>query len=348
MPVSRYCILVGKVSAVILPGPNSSVPHAQILVDVGGRPMSAEINIAPRPGDSELLFWNNKIDDKLELVQELKDIPPGLRTYDECRFTPLDYIRGGLLELNDAVIVSPEDHVLSDFLSQAGTQLTSEGLIAYIYGSVAGETVQNVHMNQGNHDHFAKEDGIFQDGGVLLQFPDGHWQAIFIAFSSQALETDNLGRARGPTLRAAYSAIPEPAINMGRDKIPLSPEGNASHPIYQKAKSCRALFKRCLVSKILSGGDFLTVTYGRFNWWSVGISAEEQGRSSLDHRIRSRPDICSTLVRFLEILAASLDACIHLGMYTSHLTRPYVSQWRLTYPKLPRPIWAVSQRTSAS
>ena len=47
-------------------------------------------------------------------------------------------------------------------------------------------------MNQGNSAAFAEDDGVWQDGGVLLHFPGrAQWVAIFLAFQSQAWHTDD-------------------------------------------------------------------------------------------------------------------------------------------------------------
>jgi hypothetical protein len=47
-------------------------------------------------------------------------------------------------------------------------------------------------MNQGNVGRFAQDDGVYQDGGLLLHFPSSQqWVAIFLAFQSQAWHTDD-------------------------------------------------------------------------------------------------------------------------------------------------------------
>ena len=39
---------------------------------------------------------------------------------------------------------------------------------------------------------FAADDGVFQDGGVLVHFPDQQeWTAIFLKFQSQSWHTDD-------------------------------------------------------------------------------------------------------------------------------------------------------------
>ena len=57
-------------------------------------------------------------------------------------------------------------------------------------------------MNQGNSAAFAGDDGVRQDGGLLLHFPGrDQWVGIFLAFQSQAWHTeDTTGHTiAGPT-----------------------------------------------------------------------------------------------------------------------------------------------------
>jgi uncharacterized protein DUF2278 len=59
-------------------------------------------------------------------------------------------------------------------------------------------------MNQGNVAPFLGDDGVWQDGGFVLQFlSTRQWVAIFLAFRSQAWHTDD---TKGHTI----SDTPEP------------------------------------------------------------------------------------------------------------------------------------------
>ena len=67
-------------------------------------------------------------------------------------------------------------------------------------------------MNQGNVGRFVKDDGVFQDGGLLIHFPDQHeWAAVFLKFQSQA-GTRRHHRAHHPGPAPAQPApAPPPA-----------------------------------------------------------------------------------------------------------------------------------------
>jgi hypothetical protein len=69
-----------------------------------------------------------------------------------------------------------------------------------VVGFSPGNGVHDIHMNQGNSPQFRQDDGVWQDGGLLLAFPaprlaereaQGQWVAIFLAFQSQAWHTDD-------------------------------------------------------------------------------------------------------------------------------------------------------------
>ena len=60
-------------------------------------------------------------------------------------------------------------------------------------------------MNQGNSGTFQRDDGVWQDGGLLLHYPaQSRWVGIFLAFQSQAWHTDDvtghiIGGSQPPT-----------------------------------------------------------------------------------------------------------------------------------------------------
>ena len=61
-----------------------------------------------------------------------------------------------------------------------------------VFGFLPGNGVHDIHMNQGNSQQFRGDDGVWQDGGLLLHYPaQDQWVAIFLAFQSQAWHTDD-------------------------------------------------------------------------------------------------------------------------------------------------------------
>lgn len=125
----------------------------------------------------------------------------------------LDYIRANLFDWRDMrplPIDAPGDdndlnEKLNHFVQRA---LADEEALVYAFGERWGpeqkkdkifgfkpnQGIHDIHMNQGNpaDGAFGKDNGVWQDGGLLLQFPtQQQWVAIFLKFQSQAWHTDD-------------------------------------------------------------------------------------------------------------------------------------------------------------
>jgi uncharacterized protein YukJ len=134
----------------------------------------------------------------------------------------LDFIRGNLFDHTQMRLLPPDvggpDNDLSDLLGLYVTRAIGDAearVYAFgerwvpepktpdkIFGFLPGNGVHDVHMNQGNSPAFAGDDGVWQDGGLLLHFSaQSQWVGIFLAFQSQAWHTDDAtGHAiSGPT-----------------------------------------------------------------------------------------------------------------------------------------------------
>ena len=64
-----------------------------------------------------------------------------------------------------------------------------------------GNGLHDIHMNQGNAGKYRKDNGVYQDGALIFQYPGGAWLAFFFAFQSQSFQTDDQGnpvQAAGP------------------------------------------------------------------------------------------------------------------------------------------------------
>ncbi|KAJ5905497.1 uncharacterized protein N7473_002413 [Penicillium subrubescens] len=83
-------------------------------------------------------------------------------------------------------ILDKLDPILTDAINKKAT--------AYIFGSSYGSGIHDVHMNQGSLPNF--NNGIYEDGALLFKFDDGHWEAVFLAFASQKIPTDDQGEAQ--------------------------------------------------------------------------------------------------------------------------------------------------------
>jgi uncharacterized protein YukJ len=78
-----------------------------------------------------------------------------------------------------------------------------------VFGFSPGGGVHDIHMNQGNAGQFQRDDGVWQDGALVIHFPaEPRWVGIFLAFQSQSWHTDDVtGHAITATQQAASSAV---------------------------------------------------------------------------------------------------------------------------------------------
>lgn len=61
------------------------------------------------------------------------------------------------------------------------------------FGFLPGNGIHDIHMNQGNVGQFVGDDGVWQDGGLIIHNPATNtWTGIFMAFQSQAWHTDDV------------------------------------------------------------------------------------------------------------------------------------------------------------
>jgi uncharacterized protein YukJ len=64
------------------------------------------------------------------------------------------------------------------------------------FGFPRGRGIHDVHQNQGNVRQYRRDDGVWQDGGLLVKH-DGVWTALLLRFQSQSWRTDDAtGHAR--------------------------------------------------------------------------------------------------------------------------------------------------------
>jgi hypothetical protein len=62
-----------------------------------------------------------------------------------------------------------------------------------IFGFLPGNGIHDIHMNQVSSGKFQQDNGIYQDGGLMIHFPSrNQWVAAFFAFQSQSFHTDDI------------------------------------------------------------------------------------------------------------------------------------------------------------
>jgi uncharacterized protein YukJ len=212
VPLASYGVLKARAVDRRREG-STDTPHYQVrLVDDGRTDYRAAVNVMSQQSPSDLLYL---IDNDLQhpVTSRLDDLASGWHRLRSGSEGPnLDFIRGNLFDPGKLRSLPPDvtgpDNDLADLLDHhvrraIGTS-TAEvyafgqrwgpepGAADKVFGFLPGNGVHDIHMNQGNSGQFRRDDGVWQDGGLLLHFPgEGRWVGIFLAFQSQVWHTDD-------------------------------------------------------------------------------------------------------------------------------------------------------------
>lgn len=180
--------------------------------------LEAAINVKSTDKDTRLVFWLNRnfahpITERLSqlelgfhLAQSTNSTSSvhgnhsshGHSRRQESTLQGLDYIRTkGLVDIQTGRVLphdipGPNNDIL-DELDPILTDAINKKATAYIFGSSYGSGIHDIHMNQGSLPGY--DNGIYEDGAVLFRFDDGHWEAVFLAFASQKIPTNDQGEA---------------------------------------------------------------------------------------------------------------------------------------------------------
>ena len=231
MPLTGYGVLVGRPVDRRTEG-GADTPHYQVHVRGGQVDFRVAVNVLSQEQPSELLY----LADEAFHHPLLSALPPLTDGFTSLPSQPggvaLDFIRANLFD-KQAMRAVPStapgpDNDLADLLDHFVERAIADSaakLYAFgqrwgpeptrpdkIFGFSPGNGVHDIHMNQGNSKQFRSDDGVWQDGGLLLNFPtEEQWVAIFLAFQSQAWHTDD---QTGHALEGAEPAAPDRTVRI--------------------------------------------------------------------------------------------------------------------------------------
>ena len=212
MALSSYGVLSGSVVDTRREG-GADTPHYQVhLVDAAGTHFRAAVNVQSQESPSQLLYLLDQAFGH-PLISALPAAGSGWTPLPpRPAAANLDFIRANLFDPTAMrplpADVSGPDNDLADLLDHYLQRATGDpDAVAYVFGQrwgpeggvadkifgfLPGNGVHDVHMNQGNSPQFARDDGVWQDGGLLLHLTsENRWVALFLAFQSQAWHTDD-------------------------------------------------------------------------------------------------------------------------------------------------------------
>jgi uncharacterized protein YukJ len=203
----QYGVLKGTVTGHLR---DADDDHYQILVTAKTTMFRIAVNVQSSLNPPDLLF------------EGLTALPPALLQHLAALaagFTKLpskpgglaqDFVRGGLFKLDKFQVVPGDepgvDNDLKDTMEDAAVlAMSQEGALVYAFGArfgpetqkdkyfkfTPGNGIHDIHMNQGNDRKHAQDDGVFRDGCLIFQYPDGEIRAFFMAFQSQTFNTDD-------------------------------------------------------------------------------------------------------------------------------------------------------------
>jgi uncharacterized protein YukJ len=184
-------------------------PHYQILCRDDNVHYRVSVNVRSRFRPFDLLYHMDAHFDH-PVCASLERLPAGFtRLRHELGDPALDYIRGNLFDrsrmrplpfdapgpdndlnerLDECVARAISD--VDAWLYAFGEPWKSENRRDNCFGFRPTNGMHDVHMNQGNDDLFARDDGVWQDGALMIHFRlERRWVAFFLAYQSQSWQT---------------------------------------------------------------------------------------------------------------------------------------------------------------
>ena len=210
MPLHSYGVLKGKAIEVRLGAGQS--PHYQVRIVDDTTDYRIAINVKSQlpPSEVEYIVIEAFQHPLTDIAEQFK------RGFTALQSKPgsgaLDFIRGNLFDrfqmrplpfsvpgfdndLNEKI-----DRVMQRAVADETAEVYAFGqrwgpepaVKDKYFGFLPGNGIHDIHMNQGNSAQFVNDDGVYQDGGLLIHFPDqATWTAVFLKFQSQAWHTDD-------------------------------------------------------------------------------------------------------------------------------------------------------------
>lgn len=220
MPLKNYGVLRGRVVDHRLA--TSSSPHFELhVVDAAQTSFRLAVNVESTAPPSDLQFL---VDSDFEhpILAEVATLPSGWTALERAPGgIALDFIRGNLFDRERLRtlpfnVPGPDNDLNEKLAHYVRRAIAARDASAYAFGERFGPQagvrdtvfgfkpangVHDIHMNQSNAPAFARDDGVWQDGALLLHFPaHEQWVAIFLKFQSQGWHTDDVTghRIAGP------------------------------------------------------------------------------------------------------------------------------------------------------
>jgi uncharacterized protein YukJ len=193
--LQNYGVFLGKVESFNAERDDDQSPHFQLFISGGGETVHCAVNVKSQLAPSELAFHINR---RFEhpITADLADIGEGFTALPSAGKRGLDYIRSNLFVIENVEALphdapGQEDDLQDIFFNLCRTAQAAQAQV-FVFGEPFSHGMHDIHMNQGNDGSFSSDNWVFQDGGILFHFPNtDQWTALFLAFQSQHIHTDD-------------------------------------------------------------------------------------------------------------------------------------------------------------
>jgi uncharacterized protein YukJ len=215
MPIKQYGVLKGHPLGHLR---DADDDHYQLLLKAGATLHRVAINVLSASKNSpSIVLFQTTTALPAAWREGLQKLPAGYRKLPaRAGGLALDYVRSGIVSPKKMVPVPPDaagaDNDLKDKLEDAVVKaMATPESVVYAFGEKwgpesdrsdqyfgfrPGNGIHDIHMNQGNSGKYAKDNGVYQDGALVISYPGDRWRAFFFAFQSQTFETDEQGNPR--------------------------------------------------------------------------------------------------------------------------------------------------------
>lgn len=207
MGLKNYHLFVGTFERGLM-APDAN--HYEIKLNAGGDFYRIAVNVRSQDGSMLMTFIDENF--QHELCDRLLAAFPANGIYDindqaSRRQFGLDFLRRNMIgDFNKMVVLPNNAPGLDNDLQEKLTALLNKtlgdpGARIFTFGEqwpstngkdryfpeIKDQGIHDIHMNQGNPTgSFDKDNGVFQDGGILFYFPAlDRWAVIFLAFQTQ-------------------------------------------------------------------------------------------------------------------------------------------------------------------